>query len=619
MNITPKSTRITSVAGLAVLITFVSVLILSCESPVREPAGNALPTTRLANIPPNDTIARYIAQGAIPEFSLYWVGDDPDGFVIGYRYRWTTFVHGALFEQKDWTTILNLTTIGGRILDTLIIAHGNVPSVFRIYNFFATLDPAENDLIAGIQDSLATGRPFAVPYKSGVTPGDSVVGASSLTNPTPTHGIFIFDSPIDSNMHRFEVSSIDNNDAVDPNPALVNFWTLKSPSPIMQLVAPIPANNQYVIRYPTEELPGLLFRLNALDASTFDFEFSWAVDDTTGGRWSPWSESREALVTALHFSPINADTHIFFVRARNRWGGLSQTLQHKFTAIVPEIDDPAWPRRILVINSNRNGTGVRGHPDSAQYNQFYREALNFILGPLGRENQFDVWTCATPKPGFSLGDIPPLSVLGRYTTVIYLLENRLYTIPPAGCQACLPGFGQGFFSGPKQNLMRGYLRIGGNLVFSGPPEVKTTIQPYDSPTSPGWAPERFHVVPESILPFRQNSNRDFVGAKGVLGYPTIMIDSTKVHADSLGAFRFIALCPPRGFGETISLFDSRTDDPIFENGPLGIRYLAPPPIPPARSTYSVVYFAFPLYFGETASVRAALKKALEDVREIPAQ
>jgi hypothetical protein len=82
-----------------------------------------------------------------------------------------------------------------------------------------------------------------------------------------------------------------------------------------------------------------------------------------------------------------------------------------------------------------------------------------------------------------------------------------------------------------------------------------------------------------------------------------------------GLFKNIALNFPRGFGQSIYEFDSASDSTLFENSPLGVRYLAPPAIPPTRQTFSCVYFGFPLYYMNKSDVIAALRKAFEDINE----
>ncbi len=576
-----------------VVCSIISLAIWNCRDPMGVPRGNTFPETRLANVPADDTLAIYIRLGSIPEQTLFWVGDDPDGYVIAYRYRWTDFYQGQAVST-GWTTILNITNLAGTILDTLILVRGNPSSVFRIYSFFATLDP--NDLVTRerIRDSLSTGRAFAVPYFDGVVPGDSVVGANPVTTAAPTKGIFIFYSPSDSNMHRFEVASIDNKDAEDPKPARTHFWTLRSPAPSV-FFATVPLNGQWVLRYPTETNPGLTFTFGALDPSTDQRDYSWVIDDTLDAtRWSPWSPQAFGVVTAIHFQQTGSDTHTIFLRARNRWGVIGSILPRKFTAAVPPIDDPNWPKRTLIIN-NCKVLGTGG-VDSNLVKQFYTE----VMDSLGRTGMFDIWTVATPHPPLGSYAIPQREVLSRYTSILFLFEQPL-PIPTLGTDALRR------IDATKQALLKEYLRIGGKLIYSGTPSVSVAISNYTA-----WADTIFHVAP---LPFQQNTQLDFVGAKGSLGYPNVRLDSMKIPADSGIAIRNIAVSYPRGFGQVIFLFDSKRDSAGFENAPIGIRHLAPAAIPPARQTYSVVYFGFPLYYAMKGDVIQSMRKAFQDVFE----
>jgi hypothetical protein len=576
------------------------LVVWSCDFPSGEHVTNSPPRTRLANVPANDTIARYINLGVIPEQTLYWVGDDPDGYVTAYRFRWIDY-HRSGYDTTQWRTVLNLTVVGGRQLDTLIELQSSSSSAFRVYNFLATL-PNSDPLVvrpggrAGpLFDSLASGRWFAVPYPTGIVQGDSIRGADPVQLEAPNKGIFIFDSPADSNQHRFEVKAVDNEDVEDPAPPFVHFWTLVSPSPI-GLFIEVPQNNRYLLRHPTEILPGLRFRFGALDPSTFEHEYSWAVDDTLDpNNWSPWSSDGTAIVTGSHLRPLQSGTHSLFARVRNRWGAISPTIRHNFVVIVPEIDDPNYPRRILLVNNNRNGTGVLGNPTLAQVTAFYSGVLDSL------QWDYSVWvTTQNPVPG-DLAPVPPRDTLSRYRAVIFVYEH----IPTAiGVDA------QRRLNETKQAILRDYLSIGGNLIYVGSPNIQQCITGYET-----WGRDIFHVAPFNLVPFRQNTNRDLVGSKGLLGYPDIRIDSTKLPADSAGALRFIAVNPPRSFGETISLFDSKLNDPQFEDAPLGIRYLAVEPIPPARKTWSVVHFGFPLFYSPKGDVYLAFKRAYEDIFE----
>jgi hypothetical protein len=434
-----------------------------------------------------------------------------------------------------------------------------------------------------------------VPYRTGPVPGDSIFGGNNDINPTPTKGTFIFHSPADSNLHRFEVVSVDNSDAEDPVPAATHFWTLESPVPTLVFTS-VPPNDQFAIRYRTERWDGLRFTFSTRDPSTFEQEYSWSVDDTL--HWSDWDPNPEALVTALNFSSVYRDTHMIYARARNRWGVVSVDSSRRFTAVVPAFDSSGFTPRILIINSTRPVSPTSPwYPDSNLIKAFYSELMDSVGKPPGT---FDIWSTQSQT------HFPTRRILGQYSAIIYVLDQK---IAPIGGAAYL-------FNAARRTLVQDYLNVGGKLIFSSPPEIELAFGgpfPYTV-----WAEGVFHIVTERI---RKNPNADFAGGRGLRGYPNFQLDPAKFHPDSLlvtggvAALRGLAVNYPLRFAETISLFDSRTDDPFYENQPLGVRYLAPEPVPPARRTYSVVFFAFPLYYAEKSAAIGMLRQALFDIQE----
>ncbi len=592
------------------LATGLVIGLWSCEFPQTAPNANTLPDTRLANIPPNDTIAQYISLGVRPEVRLYWLGDDPDGYVVAYRYRWTDVYRGQRVVQP-YRTILNLVSIGTSNLSRVIMIRGTPRSLPEVYRFLATLTQQDQALVNAINDSLLTGRAFAVPYKTGAVPGDSLVGADSIMHISPTIGQFIFDSPVDSNLHIFEVASIDNSGEVDPTPAIVHFWTLKSPAPIVTVSPPV-VNTlissglvdtfQIAIREPTDRFRGIRIDFLAIDQSTDERVFQWAVDDTLDPTaWSPWQESTTAYVTAKHFRPIVSGWHRFYVRAKNRWGVLSNiatynhpTGQGSFKATVVDIDDPNFQRpRVLIINNTQSGNGTRGNPDSNQIKAFYSE----VMDSLGLTGRFDILS-SSPTSGIIWMRRPEAVIrLGQYSTVMFLMERKIVG---------LPGVYQLETNGRKNLEL--YLQAGGNLIFVGPID---TVGPIIIGLG-----TFFDNIPHMVN-LSMSRQRNCVGSKGALGYPDLKLDTSKIQRDSLGAIRFILTGRPRTFGETIGSFMAIEPDSAVWNGrPVNVRYLAPDPVPPARRTYSVVRFGVPLYFCEKNSVIQSLRKALRDVHEI---
>ncbi len=583
---------------IAAALVFLAVVFLqsSCRYPDSPANGNSPPETRISNIPPNDTVALYIRQGVIPEFTLFWLGDDADGYVIAYKYHWTDIYRGTRIVNPT-TTILNVANLGGAGLLNSIIVKGTPRSLPEMYRFFSTLTGVDTAVIRIIGDSLATRRPFAVPYKTGIVVGDSISGADSSVHRSPTTGRFIFESPADSNMHRFEVSSVDNNGAEDMTPAFVNFWTLKSPEPIVRLLSTSPAfqdTNQLAIRNTTDLFPGLQFNFFSQDRSTDDIVYSWAVDDTANASsWSPYIRDQFAFVTASSFKPIVSGWHVFYVRAKNRWGVLSNIAEGRFKATIPAFNDPSYVPRILLINSNRSQNGTLGSPDSNQIKSFYTEVMDSV----GKSGRYDIITMATPSVTF-----PTQTVLGTYSTIVYLVEQKLRPV----------GDGRLQLNNDRLALLGRYLRVGGKLILVGPQDTASVGGNF-----PAFAYDFLHedtsrssFIPGSTANWKQNNNLDFVGARGQFGYPDLMIDAAKLPSDSLGAVRHIRKYVARGFGQTIGLFDSRTNDPEWENASVAVRF-----INPQLYTYSIVHFGFPLYYVQKSAAIQAMRKAFTDIRQ----
>lgn len=577
--------------ALVALVTF-----WTCKYPADPVNPNTPPRTRLANVPVEDSGAVYINQNTFPEISLSWLGDDPDGYVVGYRYRWIDFLRGNQQVVQPYTTILNLVRPGW---ENVIALRGSPQSVYRIHNFLATLGEFDRALIDTIGSALARREPFAVPYKTGIVPTDSIIGMDRLVLQSPTTGTFIFSSPADSNLHRFEISSIDNRDVIDPNPARVNFWTLRSPGSVVTIQAgPDTNSNALCIRYPTDVFLGLRFQFLSLDPNnTQDISYQWAVDDTS--QWSPWQIENFAFVTASSFNPIASGRHTFYVRSRNRWGVLSPVARRPFTVIIPEFDDPAYQQRILIVNSTAPpGTGSAYSIDTNAVRSFYSSVFDSV----GKAGKYDILHLA-PSPTTRF---PTFAQLGRYSLLVFLLESK----PP------VLGLGRQYaIDATRLQRMLDYARVGGRLIFSGIPDPITN---FGGETNY----RRFmdsilyvrSIVPQ--LPVLQNNNRDFIGMKGQFGYPNIMVDPAKLHPDSLGAIRYIALAYPTSFAQAIGLYDSRVNDPLFEDQPVAVRFLAAPTTPPVREAYSIVYFGFPLYYCQTSAVIQGMRKALSDVKEL---
>jgi hypothetical protein len=367
---------------------------------------------------------------------------------------------------------------------------------------------------------------------------------------------------------------------------------------------------------PTETSPGLTFRFIASDPSTSELFYSWIVDDTVETathRWSPWSANPTALVAARDFRYFTPNTHKIYVRAKNRWGVISEPTDSMlvpyssggstfytvrdtfFIASVPPIDTLGHPKRTLIINNN-------SRVDTAAVNSFYSQ----IMDAIGRTGQYDIWTVATPRPPLPAYAFPPRAIFAKYTSVLIAYDSASNQI--------FGEDGQRRISTLKRDSLAEYLDIGGKLIYSGTQNMSFAIQDYIV-----WDSTRFRAVPYLTVSDRKvvmDSTRSFVGAKGLLGYPNVRLDTNKVARDSLGsALSRICLNFPINFGQPIFAFDSRTDSVGIENQPIGIRYLAGPPEPGCRRLYSTIFLGFPLYYSDRSDAIEVLRKAFQDLNE----
>ena len=118
-------------AGILVIVT-VMITGMDCKGKFLVPT-NIPPITRLSNVPPPDSFI--IAQN--PRLTLYWVGDDPDGYVVGFRYRWNFRLNAASpFQYKPWSRILNII-----VSKFALLTDADENNIVNVYKYFATLPP----------------------------------------------------------------------------------------------------------------------------------------------------------------------------------------------------------------------------------------------------------------------------------------------------------------------------------------------------------------------------------------------------------------------------------------------------------------------------------------------
>jgi hypothetical protein len=286
-------------------------------------------------------------------------------------------------------------------------------------------------------------------------------------------------------------------------------------------------------------------------------------------------------------------------------GGLESDYSEEVSGIPISLD-----QGILVVDETRNGTGAPGSPNDAQVDSFYGAILSGY--------DFTEWDVD------SLGK-PSIYDLGLYSPIIWhgddYASQELSSVIP--------------------DIER-YLDEGGRLWLCG-------WRPIIAVTGSGTYPFTFG---EGDFPYDylklQNANEstssDFSSAGGLLEYPGISVDSTKVPLSWGGRMKYIDVFAPLdskdgvkasafyrtgvhqladaknsygvkalafykndllAYPEVIYTFNSASGDTAFQGKPCGIRYLG--------EDYKVVFFGFPLYFMKEDEATLVAHKVLSDL------
>jgi hypothetical protein len=590
-----------SYCSLIVVLFALTLISWSCYNGGGSEYPNAAPVTRLANIPPNG----YISQN--PRLTLYWVGDDPDGYVIGFRYTWTFRLNvNAPFEKKPYSTILNIGIDKSGGEKFALLTDASPAQLPAVYKYFATLPP--EGIAADSSNKLDAGEALIVEGSHVWASNPSTVRFPVHVN--PNSGTFIFDSQDTVNLHTFEIAAIDNLGALDAHPATVTFSTPQVSSPRGQIIdGPAPTDTVLVRSDTTDTYKGVLFSFRGFDPNSRTIDYSWVVDkniwSSVPGRTVPWSEFSQnafAKVSANAFPPesIYAVKHTIYLRTRNEFGSIDTLgyyvingdttfAQANFSTLYPEFLKPGFHPRTLLINASfkysMDTVGyIRPNPDTLD--NYYRG----IFHELGRDGQYDI-VYATGGPAY----FPGLGILGRYST-IFMYADVVRFLGGDAVVNVLDG----------ASILTKYVDCGGKMVITA----------YNMPSL--YNSDFMDHVPHCSPNFLRRPYA-FVGATGEKGYPDVSLDYAKIDTawhngppdfpnspyPVLG-LPFMFAGRPSGFGEILYKYvDNGAPGGDFSGRTVGVRYQG--------LTYQVVYFGFPLYYCQRPTVVQILSHAFQDI------
>jgi hypothetical protein len=381
---------------------------------------------------------------------------------------------------------------------------------------------------------------------------------------------FVFESNKDLNPHTFQIKAIDNEGAEDPNPATLAFWTTKAIPPATEIKsAPDPALEVFMGERVTETWSGIKFTFGGTDDDGQIVDYSYKVDNKP---WTSFNINTEAILTSADISEPLTGTHTLTVKARDNTLIEDQNPPSTtFNVVVP-----TWEKQVLLLDNTRDGVARLGSPSDNQVDSFYIDIMN-----AKNRTSYDLWDIKQ-KGGF-----PDKKTLGKYR--ILLWYDDLYQVD-LSTQISVKDLA----------TLNDYLFVGGKLIVSG-------WQASNMFATPAIADSFFYKFAHINLGLTDIPNRDFQGAIGLNGYPSITVDPDKMPSSWSGLLDRIQIMSPRGFGETIYTLDLSSKDPLYQGKPVAVRYIG--------TTYNVVFFSFPLYFMNKTAAANVLDRALKDMGE----
>jgi len=298
------------------IIFFIFYFFLSCE---KFPPGDT--QSESDNNPPNTSLANIPREGATlyALVSLNWDGEDDDGYIDYYEYRYTT---EYLVSSDDDTGAY----------------------------FFTSTD--------------ANGQIITTWWKIDST---MVQDWKSLTE---TNAVVAFNSLAVLNHQLFEVRAVDNSGNVDESPAFLNFFTNQTQFPKTEITSPL--NNTDFLAKPEVDdwYKGIPITFTADDPDGNITEYAWRVDN---GPWN-WTTDTSVIIPPNAWAEPLEEEHIITVISRDD----TYLIDPVGDSIEVEIYVPTFEKDILILDGtiedvslpNFDGLITDQMTDSAYYEIF---------------------------------------------------------------------------------------------------------------------------------------------------------------------------------------------------------------------------------------------------------
>ena len=275
---------------ISLLIIFLCGYITNCERPTSPTRDNSPPNTTLANIPVENDILFAL-------LTLHWDGEDADGFIAGYQYRYITY---HLYPYDS----------GGQCPEDSVIKVMEIVDKDTLFSDWCIKDSV-------VQEWTDTDQ-------------------SSLT--------IAFESSDSLNYQIFQVRAVDNFGDTDPTPAEKVFFTFKTIPPETEILTPGINKDFFAIDQITDWWQGIQLVFTARDEDGEVVEYAWRVDN---GEWN-WTSDTTIFITPNYFNPLEGQ-HTIGVTSRDNTNILDMTED----TVSVNLFKPVFDKRILIVDETQ--------------------------------------------------------------------------------------------------------------------------------------------------------------------------------------------------------------------------------------------------------------------------
>ncbi len=383
------------------------------------------------------------------------------------------------------------------------------------------------------------------------------------------------------NEQEFEVRSVDNDDTVDPTPAVKTFYTIQTIPPDVKILKPLDGQQAFAINEVTDWWWGVELSFEGSDADGEIVEYAWSVDD---GDWT-WTTDTTLYITPDMFSePLNGN-HVIRITARDN----TNITSSKGDSVTVELVEATFEKDILIIDETlESDFPSQLKASDAHVDSFYADIF-------GVDDEADWWDYRYHE---LRGDpLPPRSLLGKYKLVIWHADNRPASAP----------HGFAFF----EEYLQDYMNVGGDLILSGWRVLKSFDFEKDFENGVTFEEGTFvrdylHIVSVQETPYFPG---DFSGASGQLGFSDVEVDADKLQGFPYsGKLSQVNIITERaGFTNSLYRYNNPPDSrlPEFTGTVCALIYNG--------TSFNVAILGFPMFFIKTEHAKIMGRELLTEL------